>query len=68
MAAERSTILVFRQSPPPPRPLACGAGTTTKVLYPSENRIERAENVKEVEQYISRVGEMMERKERLMGI
>ena len=34
----------------------------------SENRIERAENVKEVEQYISRVGEMMERKERLMGI
>ena len=48
--------------------MACGAGTTTKVLYPSENRIERAENVKEVEQYISRVGEMMERKERLMGI
>ena len=48
--------------------MACGAGTTTKVVFPSENRRERCENVKEVEQYISRVGEMMERKERLMGI
>ena len=46
--------------------MACGAGTTTKVLYPSENRIERAENVKDVEQYIERVGEMFERKEKLM--
>ena len=26
---------------------ACGAGTTTKVYFPAENRIERAENVKE---------------------
>ena len=32
---------------------ACGAGTTTKVVFPSENRRERCENVKEVEQYIS---------------
>ena len=48
--------------------MACGAGTTTKVLYPPKTGIERAENVKEVEQYISGVGEMMERKERLMGI
>ena len=48
--------------------MACGAGTTTKVLYPSENRLERAENVKEVEQYIERVGEMLERKERLISV
>lgn len=47
--------------------MACGAGTTTKVLYPEENRLERAENVKEVEQYISRIDEMLERKERLIA-
>lgn len=46
--------------------MACGAGTTTKVLYPSENRLERAENVKEVEQYIGRIDEMMARKEKLI--
>lgn len=46
--------------------IGCGAGTTTKRLFPEENRIERAENVKDVEQYISRVDEMIERKERLL--
>ncbi len=46
--------------------MACGAGTTTKVLYPAENRLERAENVKEVEQYIERIDEMLARKERLL--
>ncbi len=45
---------------------ACGAGTTTKVLYRAENRIERAENVKDVEQYIERVDEMVERKRKLL--
>ena len=45
---------------------ACGAGTTTKVVFPSENRRERCENVKEVEQYISRIGEMIQRKERIL--
>lgn len=46
--------------------MACGAGTTTKVLYPAENRLERAENVKDVEQYIDRIEEMLLRKERLI--
>ena len=46
--------------------MACGAVTTTKVLYPEENRLERAENVKEVEQYIERIDEMLLRKERLL--
>ena len=46
--------------------MACGAGTTTKVVFPGENRLERAENVKEVEQYIERVDEMLERKEKLI--
>jgi len=46
--------------------VACGAGTTTKRLFPAENRLERVENVKDVEQYISRIEEMIERKERLL--
>ncbi len=47
--------------------IGCGAGTTTKRLFAEENRIERAENVKDVEQYISRIDEMIERKERLLS-
>ena len=46
--------------------VACGAGTTTKVVFPAENRRERCENVKEVEQYISRIDEMIGRKERIL--
>lgn len=47
--------------------IGCGAGTTTKRLFPEENRIERVENVKDVEQYISRIDEMIERKRRLLS-
>ena len=47
--------------------MACGAGTTTKVVYPAENRLERAENVKDVEQYIGRIDEMLKRKDKLLG-
>ena len=46
---------------------ACGAGTTTKVVFPSENRLERVENVKDVEQYIARIDEMLERKEKMLA-
>ena len=45
---------------------ACGAGTTTKVVFPSENRRERCENVKDVEQYITRIDEMLERKDKIL--
>ena len=44
-----------------------GAGTTTKAAFPAENRIERVENVKEVEQYIGRIEEMIGRKEKLLA-
>ncbi len=47
--------------------VGCGAGTTTKRVIPGESRIERAENVKNVEHYIARVDEMIERKERLFA-
>ena len=46
---------------------ACGAGTTTKVVFPEENRRERTENVKDVDQYIQRIGEMIGRKEKLLS-
>ena len=46
--------------------VACGAGTTTKVVFPAQNRRERCENVKEVEQYIERIDEMIGRKEKIL--
>lgn len=45
--------------------LALGAGSITKRVYP-DGRIERCENVKEVSQYIERIGEMIERKRSLL--
>lgn len=46
--------------------LACGAGSISKRVYP-DGRIERCENVKDVSQYIGRIGEMIERKHVLFG-
>lgn len=43
--------------------IAVGAGTSTKLTFPDENRIERVENVKNVDEYIQRVDEMIARKE-----
>ena len=43
---------------------ACGAGAATKIVFP-HNRIERAFNVKTVEEYLRRVDEMIERKAKL---
>lgn len=50
--------------------VACGAGASTKRVWVQPNpdgthRIERAENVKDVAQYITRLDEMIERKSRL---
>lgn len=41
--------------------VALGAGSISKRVYP-DGRIERCENVKDVAQYIERIGEMIERK------
>jgi len=41
---------------------AVGAGASTKLVLHGENRLERVENVKSVEQYISRIDEMIARK------
>lgn len=42
--------------------IALGAGASTKYVYPEENRIERVENVKDIDHYIERVEEMILRK------
>ena len=47
--------------------MAAGAGATSKYVYQKENRIERAENVKNVDQYIERIDEMIERKRALLS-
>ena len=44
--------------------LALGAGSISKRVYP-DGHIERCENVKNVSQYMERIGEMIERKQKL---
>ncbi len=44
--------------------IAAGAGASTKVTYHAENRVERVENCKSVDDYISRFDEMLERKKK----
>lgn len=44
---------------------AAGAGASTKITYPSENRIERIENVKDLKSYLERIDEMIARKDGL---
>lgn len=46
--------------------LAVGAGAVTKVVF-NDNRIERAFNVKSVEEYLRRMPEMIERKRLLLA-
>lgn len=48
--------------------IALGAGGITKRVFHEEDRIERAFNVKNVEEYISRVDEMIERKRKLLNM
>lgn len=42
--------------------IALGAGASTKIVFPDGFRIERIENVKDVDNYINRIDEMIERK------
>ena len=45
--------------------VAVGAGSITKLVLP-DNRIERSDNVKDVEQYLARIDEMVERRKKLL--
>ena len=44
--------------------IALGAGGISKVYYPSENRLERVANVTNYQEYIKRIDEMLNRKEK----
>lgn len=46
--------------------MALGAGASSKRVFEEENRIERAENVKDITNYITRIDEMIERKRLLL--
>ena len=47
--------------------IALGAGAVSKFTFPSENRLERVPNVKDLEHYIERVDEMIYRKAKFMS-
>ncbi len=42
--------------------IALGAGGASKIVYPKENRLQRVANVKNINEYINRVDEMVTRK------
>lgn len=44
--------------------IALGAGGITKVYFPPENRLERVANVSNYQEYINRIDEMLDRKEK----
>ena len=46
--------------------ISCGAGASTKYVFPEENRIERTENVKNIDHYINRIDEMIDRKRKYL--
>ncbi|ABR48511.1 Coproporphyrinogen dehydrogenase [Alkaliphilus metalliredigens QYMF] len=48
--------------------IAVGAGGVSKFTYPKENRLERVPNVKDLEHYIQRVDEMVQRKQKFISI
>lgn len=47
--------------------LGMGAGSSSKFIFRKENRIERVENVKNVDEYINRIDEMIERKQKMFA-
>lgn len=46
--------------------VALGAGSTTKAVFPG-GRIERCDNVKDIDQYLGRIEEMIDRKRKLLS-
>ncbi len=57
-------ILIMEEKQPI---IAIGAGASTKIVYPDGKTIVRVENVKDVDEYISRIDEMLERKKKAVG-
>lgn len=46
--------------------ISCGAGGSSKYVFPKENRLERTENVKNLDHYITRIDEMIDRKRKYL--
>ncbi|MDI9475780.1 MAG: coproporphyrinogen dehydrogenase HemZ [Clostridiales bacterium] len=47
--------------------IALGVGAVSKFTFPNENRLERVPNVKNLEDYIERIDEMIDRKAKFMS-
>lgn len=47
--------------------MAAGMGAVSKIYFPEEDRIERVPNVKSLEEYLSRIDEMIERKSKVLN-
>lgn len=48
--------------------IALGAGASSKIVFPDGYRIERIENVKDVQNYIERIDEMILRKKKFLEL
>ncbi len=48
--------------------IGCGAGTTTKVVIPGEDRVERLEDIKNIQEYLPRYQEVLDKKERFLQL
>lgn len=47
--------------------IGAGVGSTTKIYYPEEGKLERVFNFKDIQEYITRIDEVIERKRNLIG-
>lgn len=47
--------------------IGAGVGSTTKVYYPDEGKLERIFNFKDIKEYITRIDEVIQRKRDLIG-
>jgi oxygen-independent coproporphyrinogen-3 oxidase len=47
--------------------IAAGVGSTSKVFYPDEDRLERIFNFRSINEYINRIDEVIERKRRVLS-
>ena len=46
--------------------LAAGVGSTSKIYYPEENRLERIFNFRDLKEYLNRIDELIERKRKIL--
>lgn len=47
--------------------IGAGVGSTTKIYYPDENRLERIFNFKDFKEYVTRIDELVEKKQKIIS-